>query len=59
MNEQEIQVKKELKRNGGGPCLLERGVVFSREGKPEVGEGVTANEDCFQHVVEREIGRKG
>lgn len=38
---------------------MERGVVFSREGKPEVGVEVTRNEDCFQHVVEREIGREG
>lgn len=34
-------------------------MVFSREGKPEVGVEVTRNEDCFQHVVEREIGREG
>lgn len=38
---------------------MERGVVFSGEGKPEVGVEMTRNEDCFQHVVERETGREG
>lgn len=59
MNEQEIQVKKERKTNGGGPvCWI--GVWFSLDGgKPEVEVEVTRNEDCFQHVVEREVGREG
>lgn len=38
---------------------MDRGVVSLDGGKPEVEVEVTRNEDCFQHVVEREVGREG